>query len=897
MSRNRFIVSAIFISIVAALAYFTYIDSAQYKVGRMLEEVKTLRTEGRPGDAARICRKIVRQFPDYSEEATGRLRSIGRQERLVRQSAGQLAVTLEVLVDLELRGHELTEVDLLELARQSADQTAADNPAAAEALLYAVEEITPGEIYPEILQTRTALLERVLQHSPGDFAASVRLAVLYEAAGEADKCRALLSPLESRLDTTEGARILGRLTYADEPDRAYRLLKPYVDHWLPQYRDADRAYTKLRDDVWTQSMSELEAGRASTQFYETYEAGDEATQAELVQSYYVNNLRGNAAYRNAYVDQYKSSKVVPAAFDLGMLLVQRAHAADDDAERSKHLLDAEATFLAIQSAAGESDEFNLMLGQVNFWLGKYDEGKQLFDNFLDLRERDFQSLIQIAQKLRQVGLTGEAAALLEEAYENSATTEERHFAAAFRSKFSKGIEDLRHWLERSDGKDPRIVAELRTLDGREADIAGNPETAANHYRDAIAAYGKLEQSAVVLNDTAIVYQALHEATGERRHLQKYAELMVQAARQNPNDSIQLGNTAQALTASGLSGLIGEYVDLARIKASPSFSVLRYLYYGEAEFTSLLEKLRRNPDLLKAETHYNAVAVLSPKNSDSYSPLQNWYLATRNESALAGLLDKAERAQVDHGAAVAVQRRIASGEFKQQALDSSAGQLRRYRKVLKTLDPSKEPVLYALAAGEVVQAAATLYEYGGAADLGEMLRLAESAHRHAPSSGTSTLLQTALMYNIYDALKQKDKTFLAASDTLSAVLPARYTLLWAAGNTPAVSRAIAASPEAGRLIDLLKEDFARMEDSMSCSEWALAGHIDPPFADKVAAVIRENPADRLDAALDRTLFPANLSNVLNVHWYLQLTGDAAGADDMVRRYAELDIVDPYVVKAM
>ena len=37
--------------------------------------------------------------------------------------------------------------------------------------------------------------------------------------------------------------------------------------------------------------------------------------------------------------------------------------------------------------AGDSDAYRLFLGQVNYWLGKADEGQKLFDALLDNRNQ------------------------------------------------------------------------------------------------------------------------------------------------------------------------------------------------------------------------------------------------------------------------------------------------------------------------------------------------------------------------------------------------------------------------------------------------------------------------------------------------------------------------------
>jgi len=86
---------------------------------------------------------------------------------------------------------------------------AAADPKAALALLELVAPFAPDA--KAELKTRRTLLERLHQTSPKDPDVASGLAEVYDAAGEPDKCEAVLGPVAGNLGSRNGAGILGRI--------------------------------------------------------------------------------------------------------------------------------------------------------------------------------------------------------------------------------------------------------------------------------------------------------------------------------------------------------------------------------------------------------------------------------------------------------------------------------------------------------------------------------------------------------------------------------------------------------------------------------------------------------------------------------------------------------------
>lgn len=189
------------------------------------------------------------------------------------------------------------------------------------------------------------------------------------------------------------------------------------------------------------------------------------------------------------------SDVVPVALDLGIVMLRRAQEMSDPAARQAELEKAEKTFLAIRSAAGESDEYRLFLGQVYYWLGRHDEGRALFDELLLAKERNFETLLLVAEMLRQVGSEPEARTLAEEAY--AATTEQvkKYQAAALRSLILRDVEDQIEWLRRAAPNDESTKVGLSWAMGRQALTEGRVDEAERNLREAVAMYDKPAETA------------------------------------------------------------------------------------------------------------------------------------------------------------------------------------------------------------------------------------------------------------------------------------------------------------------------------------------------------------------------------------------------------------------
>ena len=137
-------------------------------------------------------------------------------------------------------------------------------------------------------------------------------------------------------------------------------------------------------------------------------------------------------------DVYQGGPDRPRGAGPGNGAAPAAQSLADQAARKAELEKAEKTFLAVGNAAGESDEYQLNLGKVYYWLGKQDEGRKLFDAILARNAKNFAIRIALAQILREVGAEGESRKLAEKIYEGESDAENKSSAASLRSLMAQG---------------------------------------------------------------------------------------------------------------------------------------------------------------------------------------------------------------------------------------------------------------------------------------------------------------------------------------------------------------------------------------------------------------------------------------------------------------------------
>ena len=196
--------------------------------------------------------------------------------------------------------------------------------------------------------------------------------------------------------------------------------KPYSNSHLDNYRRAETTYEQVTDTLWNDTIEFLNQGNAPDSFYEQYEAADEVGQNDLVNEVYNQRFDESRAVADALANYQRAAKVVPVVLDLGIVRLGLATRSADTNERQQHLAAAESLFLSVKGYAGDTDDYQLYLGQVYYWLGKVNDGDELFNALINKYERSPYVLASVSDVLRDLGATERAVGYIDEAYETGA---------------------------------------------------------------------------------------------------------------------------------------------------------------------------------------------------------------------------------------------------------------------------------------------------------------------------------------------------------------------------------------------------------------------------------------------------------------------------------------------
>jgi tetratricopeptide (TPR) repeat protein len=610
-------------------------QSPEVQAAQKLKEADEMAASGDVLKAARTYRDLARGHTSQARTALNRFKDLFNREEAkaspeVALEMCALARELDAVPDLYERG--------LKLAKALGDA----HPRAALSVLKTITPLAkdPADVTPE----RQKLLEQLVKKEPNDPEPASDLAVILEGKHQLDKCEALLAPHAKRLGTLEGARILGQIyAHQNKLEQAHALLVPYMEKRLQALHAAEEHYSTTVSNAQKAIVDRLQ-GEAPPDFpLEEYKGADKTEQQRIFVDYVNKKLKEDPAIQSAREQLVKEARIVPAALDLGMVLLRRAQPLGDSRERSEGLAQAEKVFLAIR---GVSQESNLHLGQVYYWLGKHAEAKKLFDKILADNQRSSEMLMAVAQMLREVGSVTEARSLLQEAYDKEKDAHKQQQIANLRSVMFIDLDDEITWLRRANSGDPQTRASLSRSLALKAMEEGKDEEAARQLREALAIYATMPLDEATLNNSGLVYLSLYGVTGDQKALDEGIERIEKAIALRPSDSILLGNGAGIIEDAAFRDIIGAAIDFKALKSRAGLSLLSFLYVDQKGRDTYVQRVREDKKLAKATGYYEKLLVLAPKRSHAYSELSAIHSYTRDLASLQLLAKRLAENELD-----------------------------------------------------------------------------------------------------------------------------------------------------------------------------------------------------------------------------------------------------------
>jgi predicted Zn-dependent protease len=873
----------------ATLAWNAHTRSPEYAAGRKLEEADRLLASGQAQRAAGLYREVLTGNTSHAAAARDKLVTLmGALPEAPEEAAGVLRVALglhrqnrDLVPDLYARG--------LALGEKHADA----DPRGALMVLEVIAPLAPKP--QELLALRRKLLERLAASDPNDAELASRLAAVCYAQGELKRCEEVLAPHAARLGLLEGAALLGHLYAAQgKHDQALALLNPYLDGRLPRLHAAEKEYIEALDRVEKRALDQLKNGTAPGFDRARYRDAALAQQQQMLQDYRDKAVAEDPGVREAQEKLGAEAAVVPAALDLGMVLLHRAQGLADPDARKAELEKAEKTFLAIRGLAGESDQYRLHLGQVYYWLGKHGDGRRLFDDMLQGHNRSSEIVLAVASVLREVGAMSDARSLLEESYAKETDLRKKQELATLRGLTAIDLDDKIVWLGRADPADPDVRASLCSSRGQKVAEEGKDDEAAKHYREAIDVYGRVPENAAVLNNSALLHLALHRLTHDPDQLTRAIDKLDRAVALRPGDSILLHNVADALLESALDDVIGPSLDLKLLKRSAGLDLLPFLYRDVAERQKLVDKVRKHPGTLKARGYYEKMMVLAPKREDSYSRLAALHGFTRDLEGLRGVWRKLQGVELDQADEVRETMEFYAGKNDAKKIADWQKARARYEERVAAARKGGGATFAAAASGLVRTRIGQAALQPENADADALVRLAEEAHAAAPSSGTQSLLFSALWFRAHQSLAGADPAYRELADRTRRSLGSEL-LTWVVGREGPLRDKALAHPDVKRALTLKLEQVKAFPDEPGPTTWAELRFSHPEEAAQVAQATRTDPLDEVERSIGGALSPLSAGAALSAHWVLLMAGKGAEADEVLKKLAARGVPMPVAGK--
>ena len=871
-----------------------YTASPEYRAAKQMAEAKHLTAAGQPADAARLYHTVITGKSSRAGDAEVALKAM--LDDLVQQKKLEdAAAVLDVVIKLQeaWRGKYIIR-DPLAWGMPLVDQFADSDPRGASALL---EVISPLAKDPAAVEyKREQLLMRAVDIEPENISLASKLALLYEANGDLEKCDALLTPRRNRLGTSEGARILGQsYAHRGELEASFALLSPYVEGRLQRLHAAEEEYSGTAKRALERALKQLKEGKGSNDFYRQFESADAAKKEAMVREYVEKLARDDLAILAAQEGLISAAKVVPVALDLGIVRLRRAQTMSDPRDRRGELQEAEKTFLAIRGLAGQSDEYRLFLGQVYYWLGKHTEGRALFDELLVAKQRGNDTLLSVAMTLREVGVDSEARKLVEEAYEKETDPTKKYTAARLRALIQIDLDDEIAWLKRANPSDIEVKASLNVALGNKAIIEGKDDQAKEHLRSAIAAYGSQTQGASALNNAALACFSLFKVTGEREVLDNGTKMLEKAVALDPSNSILLFNFASSTIDGAIMDIIGDAVNSRVLRLRVDLSLLPYLYSDAAGQETFQQRFATHPGVAQALTYFDKVMLLAPKKNDAYSAVASIHGYTRNLERLENLRRLIQQSQPDP---VDNERKVldfyAGKDDTARRADIEAGAA-PFMMLVEAARSGWSAVTLAVSAGNWVRQQTAASMMGLPADPNAVVSLAESVHATAPSLGTHRTLLHALLFRASQNLAQQEPLYAEMVSRAGRSLPPYFLIAVALNRSGELRDAVLRNEDVRRVISLIREHGQAFPNSRSPWEWAMLRLAYPDDAGDVARAILQDQAGRVERAIERALASTNAVDAFNAYWEALLSGNEAEGLEILRAYAARGVPMPFGVK--
>ncbi|WP_444997752.1 hypothetical protein [Aliikangiella sp. IMCC44359] len=819
---------ALFITVfIGVIAYQKYINSPDYIAYQQYKSAQVDIEKQNFSDAMRKLKSIYQAQNGYSERSLVLIKQLADNKNLQQLEPAQSLVILEKIKSLSKLFPDLNQkyITFFELYQQQ-------HPKIAIALGRFIVNNSQDETLIKKYATKSyALLKQLFAKESGDLDLATQYAELDEKLNECKLCFSILQPFKSELGSSEAARILGQV-YASQMqyENAYELLAPYVRLRLGRYHDAEKKYNNALDESWQKTIEYLNQGAAPQSFYDSYDTADKETQNQLVNELYIKRRDASPRVNEAKEQYIASTTIVPVALDLGIIMLNRALSQTDLKEREESLKAAEETFLSVKGYAGDSDDYQLYLGQVYYWLGKESEGENLFSALIDKYQRSHQVLFSLANTLRSLGAESKAKEYALEAYNSATELTDKHRYAHTLSILYHDLDEKIEWLEKSDQSNLFIKAGIHSTKGHKAVKDNNKKSALNYYQKAIDIYKTIPEDATQLNNIALIYSSKYYVGNNLNDFNLSLEYMDKAIKLVPEDSTVLLNAAHQHLEKAYIDVLSNYIELNLLESSLSLDYFSFLYRNDKEKNKFRTLLSNNASFKKALSYLQKSLLIAPKNANTLGNVVSIYRFFKMNDELEQLAQRFENISLDIES-----QKVSIAEYRNDI--NTEKLIENYKRNIKNetekLNKNKnQPVNLAIIRSELLNNRLYLKTVGQHVDLKALIKLAELNYKEAPSSSTRGDFENVLLEKIIEKGIANSEKFSAFYNDYEKVFNRTVLVAIALDKFPEFKNVFITSAEGKLLESLLVKGYKAFPDGQSVTDWFLLQHFANPIAKEV-----------------------------------------------------------------
>jgi hypothetical protein len=592
----------------------------------------------------------------------------------------------------------------------------------------------------------------------------IDLAEYYDLVGEYNKVPELLAPIKDQLGTTKGARLLGQY-YADNnnAEQAYELLKPYLDAHLSTYQRISKEYDDILDTLWDDTIAGLNNGDAPAGFFDEYDKADELRQDEMLNEQYYIAREKSVTVTRIDREYQKIKPVLGVVMDLGYAMLQRAHQFEGE-EKQQALNDAEELFLSVKNDAEDRDDYNLSLGQVYFWLGKYEQGEERFEHYLSVNDSSVKSLYRLGRILRELGDGDKANALFRQAYDGAEDIEDKQYIAEFVLLTTFDHEQKLIWIERVDLTQLYNQASRHEIRANDFENKGERESAVAEYKLAIEVRDSMqanetEKSSTYFNNQSLAYKNLYELSNDLSYLSTSVEMIDKAVEMEQSDSILVANAADMHLTLLYLDVLDQRLDYASLLRSPRQSDIHVLYGNQAEKQQMIDKALASEHYEKTSQLYRNLLVLAPKSNEAWRELLKLYELFEDDKGMQWLAEQAKNQAATAAIIHASEERdlsVLSDEVKSEKISQNNGYIENW---IPEFDYYPETdSINRIMINAIILSLKNSNHALGESGIESTIKKATELNQTFSSQKIQSNLESLLEINAFNVLSQKSDTF-------------------------------------------------------------------------------------------------------------------------------------------